>query len=221
MQERLLIVFPHPDDEAFGAAGVITLARQKETPVTYACITLGEMGRNMGRPLFANRETLPKIRKKELQDLAEVLDIQDLRMMGLRDKTLEFLDIEDFADRLESIIQEVKPTHIITHYPGFAVHPDHNATGAATLHAVKRMPKEERPIVWCHAFSHDRIEHIGNPDVVIDVSSVKAKKIEALKAHRSQTEAMFDGVEVDALLSNPQLERMLLREEFWTYKWDD
>lgn len=64
MEERLLIVFPHPDDEAYGAAGMITQARQKGTPVTYACITLGEMGRNMGRPLFANRETLPQIRKK-------------------------------------------------------------------------------------------------------------------------------------------------------------
>ncbi|MCJ7986519.1 PIG-L family deacetylase [Priestia sp. OVL9] len=64
MEERLLIVFPHPDDEAYGAAGMITQARQKGTPVTYACVTLGEMGRNMGRPLFANRETLPQIRKK-------------------------------------------------------------------------------------------------------------------------------------------------------------
>ena len=64
------------------------------------------MGRNMGRPLFANRETLPQIRKKELLDLANVLDIQDLRMLGLRDKTLEFLDIDVFADKIEEIIDE-------------------------------------------------------------------------------------------------------------------
>src|SRR6478752_3890515 len=176
MEERLLIVFPHPDDEAYGAAGMITQARQKGTPVTYACVTLGEMGRNMGRPLFANRETLPQIRKKELLDLANVLDIQDLRMLGLRDKTLEFLDIDVFADKIEEIINDVKPTHILTHYPGFAVHPDHNATGAAT--------------------------------------------IQALKPHRSQTEGMMNAIDFDRLSDYPQMERLLTREEFWTYNWE-
>ncbi|ADE69040.1 MULTISPECIES: bacillithiol biosynthesis deacetylase BshB2 [Priestia] len=220
MEERLLIVFPHPDDEAYGAAGMITQARQKGTPVTYACVTLGEMGRNMGRPLFANRETLPQIRKKELLDLANVLDIQDLRMLGLRDKTLEFLDIDVFADKIEEIINDVKPTHILTHYPGFAVHPDHNATGAATIQAVKRMPKEKRPVVWCHAFSKDRIEHIGEPDVIFDVTAMKDKKIEALKAHRSQTEGMMNAIDFDRLSDYPQMERLLTREEFWTYNWE-
>ena len=33
-------------------------------PVTYACLTLGQMGRNLGNPPFATRETLPDIREK-------------------------------------------------------------------------------------------------------------------------------------------------------------
>ncbi|BBP90109.1 hypothetical protein BsIDN1_37270 [Bacillus safensis] len=51
------------------------------------------------------------------------MDITDLRMLGLRDKTLEFEDDEYLADVMETIIDEVKPTLIVTFYPGHGVHP--------------------------------------------------------------------------------------------------
>ncbi len=63
-EQHVLVVFPHPDDEAFGVSGTITSYIKQGTPVTYACLTLGEMGRNLGMPPFATRESLPSIRKK-------------------------------------------------------------------------------------------------------------------------------------------------------------
>ena len=66
-ERHVLIILPHPDDEAFGISGSISAYRKMDVPVTYACLTLGEMGRNLGNPPFANRETLPQIRKAELE----------------------------------------------------------------------------------------------------------------------------------------------------------
>jgi bacillithiol biosynthesis deacetylase BshB2 len=218
MKGRILVVFPHPDDEAFGVAGTVALARKSGTPVTYVCGTLGEMGRNMGRPLFANRETLPQIRKQELQEVARVLDIEDLRMLGLRDKTLEFLDEEEFADTMQAIIDEVQPTYILTHYPGYAVHPDHNATGAAVVRAVSRMPEADRPVVLAHAFSNNCREVLGEPDVVIEIQEVQQTKIAALQAHRSQIEGMIGSIKTEDLLQSPFVTRLLEKEEFWTYR---
>ena len=43
MREHVLVILPHPDDEAFGAAGFIAKNRKAGVPVTYACGTLGEM----------------------------------------------------------------------------------------------------------------------------------------------------------------------------------
>lgn len=51
-ERQVLVIFPHPDDEAFGVSGTIAKHIQNGTPVTYACLTLGEMGRNMGDPLL-------------------------------------------------------------------------------------------------------------------------------------------------------------------------
>jgi N-acetylglucosamine malate deacetylase 2 len=221
MREHVLVILPHPDDEAFGAAGFIAKNRKAGIPVTYACGTLGEMGRNMGNPLFANRETLPLIRKGELEAACKAMDIQDLRMLGLRDKTLEFEDDEQLADLMEKLIDEVNPTLILTFYPGHAVHPDHDACGAAVIRALKRRPIEKRPVTYCMAFTNNRFDIIGKPDVSINITDVADIKLQALKAHRSQTEGMLKEMEQKLLNKDPKALFWFEKEEFYTYKWDD
>ena len=39
-ERHVLVVFPHPDDEAFGVSGTISSYRDMGVPVTYACLTL-------------------------------------------------------------------------------------------------------------------------------------------------------------------------------------
>ncbi|AZB43183.1 bacillithiol biosynthesis deacetylase BshB2 [Bacillus sp. FJAT-42376] len=221
MNEHVLVVLPHPDDESFGVAGLIALKRKAGVPVTYACGTLGEMGRNMGSPLFANRETLPLIRKRELEDACRAMDVTDLRMLGMRDKTLEFEDIDLFADRIESIIQEVKPSLIVTFYPDHGVHPDHDATGRAVIHALKRMPKEERPETYCMAITKNREETLGEPNVLLDIREVAEIKMNALKAHRSQTEGVIKQMEASFKKGEPQVMNWFETETYWHYQWND
>ncbi|MRX72917.1 bacillithiol biosynthesis deacetylase BshB2 [Bacillus lacus] len=221
MQEHVLVVLPHPDDEAFGVAGLIALHRKAGVPVTYACGTLGEMGRNMGDPLFANRETLPLIRKRELKDACREMDITDLRMLGLRDKTLEFEDIDNFANIIEEMIKEIHPTLIVTFYPGHGVHPDHDATGAAVIHAVKRMPVEKRPPVYCMAITRNREQILGEADVIIDIREAAEQKLRALKAHRSQTEGLLKQLEEKYKAKDPEVMHWFEEERFWTYQWQN
>lgn len=218
-ERHVLVVFPHPDDEAFGVSGTIATHVKNGTPVTYACLTLGEMGRNMGNPLFTNRENLPKIRKEELKDAARALGIQDLRMLGYRDKTVEFEDEEKLANHMLEIIQEVNPSLIITFYPGYAVHPDHDATGAAVVRAVEKLPPDARPTLHCSAFSNDCVEKLGEADIVHDISAVADIKLAAMQAHRSQTEQMFGDLTERLKNQDPEVLARMNFERFWTYKW--
>src|SRR5699024_11726124 len=127
-----------------------------------------EMGRNMGHPPFANRETLPEIRKKELRKACEILDI-DLRLLGYRDKTIEFEDRREGALRLKEHLDAIQPTRVITHYPDYAVHPDNNAYGAAALEAAAMMAPDTRPEVWAQAIANNHVDVLGKPDIVNDV----------------------------------------------------
>lgn len=221
MNEHVLVMLPHPDDESFGVAGLIAQSRKRGIPVTYACGTLGEMGRNMGSPTYANRETLPELRKQELINACKEMDITDLRMLGLRDKTLEFEDDEYMADVMESIIDEVKPTLIVTFYPGHGVHPDHDATGEAVIRALYRKKKEDRPVTYCMAITKNREEVLGNADIVIDITDVADIKLNALRAHRTQTEGMLRELEQKLKNKEPVVQKWFDEEIFWTYQWND
>ncbi|MBE3554198.1 MAG: bacillithiol biosynthesis deacetylase BshB2 [Thermicanus sp.] len=217
LNRHLLVVLPHPDDETFGCAGTILLHTKEGIPVTYLCGTKGEMGRNMGKPVFANRETLPKIREQELYEACRVLGIGDLRFLGLRDKTIEFEDPEVIADKIEEVLREIRPFRVITHYPGQAVHPDHDALGEATIRAIRRLPAEERPEVYAHAITKNREEVLGPPDVVVDIREVVEGKIAAIRAHRSQSEQMFEGLGENAA-SDPKFRERWGNEVFWRYR---
>lgn len=190
-QRHVLIVFPHPDDEAFSCAGVVRQMTKRNIPVTYACLTLGEMGRNLGNPPFATRESLPEIRREELKKAADAMGIQDLRMFGLRDKTIEFEDDEKMVKLVSDLIDELNPSLVITFLPGFSVHPDHEATARAVVEAVRRMPKDERPTIIAVGFANDTVDKMGLPHIKVDITDVKMDKLAALQAHASQTAWMI------------------------------
>src|SRR5699024_3315686 len=164
-QTNVVIVYPHPDDESFGAAGSIKKFREKDVPVTYLCGKSGEMGRSMGTATRANRETLVDIRKEELADACKYLEI-DYRLLGYGDKTMEFEKISDMAHHIKEILEEIKPSLVVTHYPGHGAHPDNNALGEATIEAVRLMGKAERPTVWASAITNNYEEVLGEPDIV-------------------------------------------------------
>ncbi|MDP4098007.1 bacillithiol biosynthesis deacetylase BshB2 [Paenibacillus sp. P96] len=218
MNQRILVILPHPDDEAFGLAGTLAKRVDEGYQVTYACLTLGEMGRNMGNPPFANRVTLPQIRKLELEESARAIGIQDLRMLGFHDKTIEFEDQERLDGVIRGLLEELQPSLVVTFYPGYSVHPDHDATGAAVIRTIQGLPAEQRPVVHCLAFSKNCQQVLGPPDVTDDVNDYLEPKMKSIQAHRSQFQIaeMLGG-------KNPTHEEIQARfgtEHFWTYKFD-
>ncbi|GEN84296.1 putative N-acetyl-alpha-D-glucosaminyl L-malate deacetylase 2 [Sporosarcina luteola] len=219
-ERHVLVIFPHPDDEAFGVSGTISSYIEMGVPVTYACLTLGEMGRNLGNPPFANRETLPQIRKKELQNAAASMGLTDLRMMGLRDKTIEFEDDEKMIQLVTDLIEDTNPSLIISFYPGLSVHPDHDATARAVVRAVRRMPESERPTIYTIAFANNTAEVLGEPDILHNVEAVAQKKINTLNSHASQTVWMMRDMEKRLAEKDPEALKWLHNERFFTYKWD-
>lgn len=215
-ERHLLVVFPHPDDETFACAGVIALLRQRGVPVTCVCATRGQMGRNMGRPPLASRESLPALREQELRAALRALDVDDLRLLGFWDKTLEFVDPDALAAPVEAVLREVRPSLVITFHPDHGAHPDHEALGAATVRAVRRLPPAERPRVWCPAVDADAPGAPDLPLVAVDIRPVSHLKRAAFAAHRSQTEGLEARTARDRHLRR-RLGRLFEEERFWVY----
>jgi bacillithiol biosynthesis deacetylase BshB2 len=215
MVQNILVILPHPDDEAFTVSGTLAKHLQDGAHVTYACLTLGEMGRNMGIPPFANRVTLPAIRKIELEESCRAIGIQDLRMLGFHDKMIEFEDQEQLDGQIDALIKELSPSIVYTFYPGYSVHPDHDACGTAVIRTISRLPKEERPVVYCSAFAKNHQKAIGKPQLVNDVKDFLQQKMASIQAHRSQ----FQAAELvgSKKLEDEEIKERFGTERFWIY----
>lgn len=196
-QTALVVVLPHPDDEAFSSGGTLSLASDAGVPSVYLCGTYGDMGRRMGNPPVANRESLRDVRVSEMNAAADVLGIE-VEFLGLRDRCVEFEDPDELASRIADKLVALEASAVITFYPGFGVHPDHDAIGHATVLAVRSLPENRRPLLLGVAVGGAEAGKIGlggatlgEPEVEVDISSVYRRKLDALKAHQSQTASLF------------------------------
>lgn len=219
-EDHVLVVFPHPDDEAFGVSGTIMKYRAAGVPVTYACLTFGDMGRNLGYPPFATRESLHSIRKAEVEESARIMGVDDLRLLGYRDKTLEFEEHGKLKGDIFDMIKELKPSRIITFYPGYSVHPDHEATADAVLEALADMPKAERPALQLVAFDNRTFDDLGEPDIVIDIKGFTDRKLDVMAAHRSQTGKLLEDLASNTQQGDDARERWMRYENFYSYDID-
>ena len=84
------------------------------------------MGRNLGNPPFATRESLPKVRERELEDACRAIGI---RKMGLRDKTVEFEPHDQMDNMIKNLIEETNPSLI------------HSILNSQYILTTKRLPK--------------------------------------------------------------------------------
>ncbi|MFC3419149.1 bacillithiol biosynthesis deacetylase BshB2 [Salinicoccus hispanicus] len=219
-ERQVLVIFPHPDDEAFGVSGTMSRYVDMGVPVTYACLTFGDMGRNLGYPPFATRESLHTIRKKEVEESARLIGLDDLRLLGYRDKTLEFEAPGHLQGVVREMIDELNPSRIITFYPGYSVHPDHEATAEAVVAAVSEMPKSERPTLQLVAFSNNTQEDLGEPDIIVDIEGYEKRKEKIMAAHESQTGPLLKTLAAKTQESEAARQMWMKNETFYSYDID-
>lgn len=210
-ERAVLLVYGHPDDETFGSGGAIALYTQAGVPVTCVTVTLGQMGRNLGLTPFATRETLWQVREKELRNALDALGVGDLHLLGVWDKTSEFRDIDAITDQVAEVMELVHPSLVMTSHPVWGGHPDHCTAGRAALRAIRRLAPDRRPRVQCGAPPWV-LDQLSEPPVVLDITPVADIKLDAIRAHRSQSEGMLRRFE-----QAPQSEEMRRRFHRETY----
>jgi N-acetylglucosamine malate deacetylase 2 len=190
-ERGIVVSLPHPDDESFSSGGTMSLASDAGVSVTYLCGTYGDMGRRMGSPFFANRESMRDVRERELADACQVLGAR-YELLGMRDRMVEFEDPHAVAARIRAALERLAPSTVITFYPGHAVHPDHDAMGLATHLAVAAMAEPKPQLLAVAVGDREQLRAaLGPQHVAVDIRAVRQRKLDALRAHRSQTEMMF------------------------------
>lgn len=144
----ILYILAHPDDESFGHAGTMLLARDMGFSTGYICATRGEAGEIRDAKL-ATKPTLAARRELELRRAMELTGMAELRMLPFRDSGMDGTeanndprcliqaDKDEVTAMLVATIRELKPRVVIGFGPeGVYRHPDHIRIGELTDRAV-------------------------------------------------------------------------------------
>jgi N-acetyl-1-D-myo-inositol-2-amino-2-deoxy-alpha-D-glucopyranoside deacetylase len=153
MDQRLMLVHAHPDDETIGQGATMASYAARGTQVTLVTCTLGEEGEvlvpELAHLASDRDDTLGKHRITELANAMKELGVTDHRFLGgagrfrdsgmvwneeghatagddVKEGTFWRADLLEASDLLVEVIREVRPQVLITYdqFGGYG-HPDH------------------------------------------------------------------------------------------------
>lgn len=190
----VVAVFAHPDDETFICGGTLAKLSAAGHRVVLICATLGEMGRRMGIPPSATRESIARTREAELREACDALSVSRLELLHVRDKTVEIQPEAELAKRVLDVFEEEKPSAVITFHEELGGHADHCAMGRiATLAYGSYVERGADSRLFYVAWSDNvglfnHYPQLVQGPVIIDVRAHKAAKLAAFRAHRTQSQ---------------------------------
>jgi LmbE family N-acetylglucosaminyl deacetylase len=196
--ERALVIISHPDDAEFGAAATIAQLTAAGVRVDYVVTTDGGKGTEDAHVM---PEELSAVRIAEQRAAADILGVSEIVHLGYPDGYLvASLDLRRDITRQ---IRRFRPDLVITQNPQrrldhnpYIGHPDHLATGEATLAAVYPAARDHLnfPELW-------RDEHlepwkvrqvlltgVEEPNLWLDIGETFEIGIRAILAHTSQVD---------------------------------
>jgi LmbE family N-acetylglucosaminyl deacetylase len=175
MERSMLVVFAHPDDEAFATGGTLAKYASAGVRTTLVCATRGDVG-EISDPDLATPDTLPSVREQELLCSAETLGIEEVIFLGYRDsgmigtpdnehpEAFILADEGEVIARLVGIMRQVKPQIVVTFEPnGGYGHPDHIAIHNHTVSAFHKAAQDDYVVELGEAWRSDRLIYTAIP----------------------------------------------------------
>lgn len=184
---KIVAFIAHPDYTELFFGGTVIKHAQRGDEVHIVSVSPGEMGHPTIPP-----EELAKIREGELKEAAKIEGVKGVRVLNFKDT--QIFNTVELRMAIAEIIRELKPDIVITHWPNDYAS-DLKNTGQATIDAcllaylgavkMKYPPHMVRKI---YTFEVPSTSIGFEPDILIDISDVIDKKIEAAKCHKSMIE---------------------------------
>lgn len=193
--ERALVIFSHPDDAEFSAAATIATLVASGATVDYLVTTDG--GKGTEDPAVTP-EMLAATRVAEQRAAADVLGVREIVHLGYPDGYLT--PTLDLRRDITRHIRRFRPDLVIAQNPQrrsdgnpFIAHPDHLATGEATLSAVYPAARDRLnfPELIGEGLEPWKVRQVlvagvERPNLWIDVADCLEVALAALRCHASQ-----------------------------------
>jgi LmbE family N-acetylglucosaminyl deacetylase len=219
-KSRILIVFPHPDDETAFTAGLIQKAAKFNIPVKLSVLTAGE--KSTLRYGLKNNQDLGRVRLKELEKVAKILKITDYKVEKYSDSNLH-QEKKFLLKHIKEEITNFNPSHVITFEPaGVYGHNDHILISSIVTDIYKNEKNNPFKLIYAtvpHNYKHSvdnknilnkNINTPLRPNFCLNLTAQEViNKTRAFHAHRSQFQINH------SFLQEWLFTKILLREHFY------
>jgi LmbE family N-acetylglucosaminyl deacetylase len=201
---KLMCIVAHPDDECFAFGGALALAAKRGIETKVICLTDGQAASNRGDA--ASGAVLGQMRRAEFFASCKVLGVTHPEILDYQDAQLEHVEFSQAAGRLVEKLRKFQPDVVLTFGGdgGLNTHPDHvmaSFLATAAFHwaaQTKRYPALGEPhrakrlyYITTNFYLPDRPPPMTMPwTVTLDITSVRARKTEAIHQHASQAPLM-------------------------------
>jgi LmbE family N-acetylglucosaminyl deacetylase len=222
--QKILVILAHPDDPEFFCGASLVRWAQAGHEIHYFILTCGDKG---GDPAMTS-EQLCTIRHKEQLKAAAVIGVKSVRFLDLEDGYL--LPTIDLRRDIVRVIRQLQPDILVTCDPtnlypreNTLNHPDHRYAGQAVLDAV--FPAAGNVHFFPELVKNEGLEPYtpreiwisltANPTVTLDVTDTWARKIMALKEHKSQ---IGDPIKFELRMASRKSDRSTPDKNFYDEK---
>lgn len=167
--ERLLVLAPHPDDEAIGCGGIIAQHLREHRAVRIVIATDGAEGGDA------------TAREEEARRGVAVLGNAELVFLGFRDRTLG----DDAGSRLREQLLDFRPDLVLVPSP-VEIHPDHVALSRVFCETVQRDETLFADLAVTRVAFYEVSAPLPRPNSLVDITDVAEIKYAAIAEHASQ-----------------------------------
>jgi LmbE family N-acetylglucosaminyl deacetylase len=175
--KRILVISPHPDDEAIGCGGTIRKHIVDGDDVQVVFLTSGESGGH-GR----NEAQTIRVRERESRAARRILGIRQIHFFREPDGKLRCTPA--LLHRMLKLIRQVRPAVVYVPHEN-EMHPDHRAAARVIRSAVKRVPRRRPDVLTYEVWTPLR-----QMDQIVDITPFVNIKRRAIRAYRSQCAVM-------------------------------
>ena len=211
-KHRILVVFPHPDDEVT-VAGTLMKLKKEGHEIQMVCLTRGEKGKSSG---IEDEIQLAKLRTDEMQKAAALIGADQLHMKNYPDSGLETVGMDSLKSAVMDLIAEIKPDVLISYDSrvGLYGHPDHRLTGQAVEEVFLEnrggdgfTPEEMYQVTLCKKqvklalklssgfqknYPEDPSLGLPEPDFSIQTREYFPRTLDVMQAHETQQAVLKD-----------------------------
>ncbi len=189
-RQKILIIAAHPDDEVLGCGGTIAKYAKRGDRIYCLFLGKGKASRFEGRKL-GTIKTEQLILEKEVGKAAKILGISEVIFKDFPDQKYDTVPFLEIIKAIEQIKEKIKPEIVFTHHQG-DLNLDHQITFKAVLTACR--PLKGETVKKIYSFEVSSATEWGSPkgktyfmpNVFVDVSHTFNKKIDALKAYKTE-----------------------------------